>query len=206
MIAVSPFYSRAQGLPYSAVTLRVGTSCAVPRSAAARGRIPHDQIGLAPMVTGRAPTQYRELVMRTFAAPPARLPKNVWLPPKFPAFEHQSYRATEYTCRSCPPAICCPRLQRHSPAPPRLSLRRPSLDVEFQAELIGRQRCTIARNSSSPFSISSPHYCDASRRPGRKPSSSHSPTRRHTSSQYSLASGHCRTICRMRQAWEASRG
>jgi hypothetical protein len=56
------------------------------------------------------------------------------------------------------------------------------------------------------FSTSSLHYCGASRRRDRRPSSSHSPTRTHTSFHNSPASGHCQTICRMRRASATSRG
>ena len=51
-----------------------------------------------------------------------------------------------------------------------------------------------------------PRYCAAGRRPRRKRSSTHSPTRRRTSFHYSPASGRCPTIYRMRQASATSRG
>ena len=79
--------------------------------------------------------------------------------------------------------------------------------VEFQAGLIGsatlNDRGDIHRRPSRPRSRDPAA-------PAAAPVASHRVRvhlrDRHTSFHYSPASGHCRTICRMRQAWATSRG
>jgi hypothetical protein len=78
--------------------------------------------------------------------------------------------------------------------------------VEFQAGLIGAATLNDRGEIITALLNLDPALLRRQRRPNRKRSSLRSRMRRHTSFLYSPASGRCRTICRMRQAWATSRG